>query len=489
MSTTNGPGRRPGRRGEGMPSEREQLLVEASEVTERLHRYQRLGLVPRNGDFHQAVFYPPLRDYAAMGPDAFLEGWTLPEGGLLAAYAHIPFCDRRCAFCHIPVAVGVSDVDKARYVDLLEREMDLWLERFGLDRIPVRSLSLGGGTPTCMPPALLERFLELFTARLDRSACTQWGVDLDPGTVLGSEGAERLELLRRFGVDRLAFGVQSLRDDVLERMYRTHDRAGVHEAVAAARAAGFKVNIELICGYPTETIDSWLQVVDEAIGMGVDEVQIYRLKVVPVRTSEGSISREFARHPERFPSVEDTMLMLRAAILLLRARGYDETMRRFYARTPEDYSHYLRDQMVGLGDQVAFGQTAYSLLRDRFGQNSRGVRGWEQAVGAGQLPIEHGLLLDDETLLRRAFAMPLLVDPGEFAAITGRSPLEVFRTKVGRMIDEGLIEQHQGGLRQTDWGAVFTHEIAQSFHDPRHLRFPRQAFDEGPLNPWVDNEV
>ena len=475
-----------------MNSEREELLGEASEVGQRLRRYQRLGLVPRDGDFAQAVFYPPLRGYDAMGPGAFLEGWTPPRDGLLAAYAHIPFCDRRCAFCHIPVVAGASDADKVRYVDLLEQEMDLWLERFGLDRIPVRSLSLGGGTPTCMPPALLERFLELFTARLHRSACTQWGVDLDPGTVGGSEGAERLELLRRFGVDRLAFGVQSLRDDVLQRMNRIHDRAQVHEAVAAARAAGFKVNIELICGYPTETIDSWLDIVDEAIGMEVDEVQIYRLKVVPVRTSEGSISREFARHPERFPSVQETMLMLRAAILLLRARGYDETMRRFYSRTPEDYSHYLYDQMVDLGDQVAFGQTAYSLLRDRFGQNSRSLRSWERAIHAGRLPIEHGLLLDEQTLLRRAFSMPLRylrVDPARFAEITGRSPLEVFRTKVGRMIDEGLIEQHEGGLRQTDWGAVFTHEIAQSFHDPRFLRFPRQAFEEGPLSPYVDNEV
>ena len=475
-----------------MDLEREQLLAEASEVTGRLRRYQRLGLVPRDGDFYQAVFYPPLRSYDAMGPDAFFEGWTPGANAPLSAYAHIPFCDRRCAFCHIPVVVGASDADKVRYVDGLERELDLWLERFGLDRIPVRSLSLGGGTPTALPPALLERFLESFTARLDLGGCTQWGVDLDPGTVVGAEGAERLELLRRFGVDRLAFGVQSLRDDVLERMFRIHDRAQVHEAVEATRAAGLKVNIELICGYPTETVGSWLDVVDEAIGMGVDEVQIYRLKVVPVRTSEGSISREFARHPERFPSVEQTMLMLRAAILLLRARGYDETMRRFYARTPDDFSHYLRDQMVRLGDQVAFGQTAYSLLTDRFGQNARDVRGWSRALQAGRLPIEHGLLLDEQTRLRRAFAMPLRylrVDPDEFAAITGRSPLDVFRTKVGRMIDEGLVEEHEGGLRQTDWGAVFTHEIAQSFHDPRFLRFPREAFAEGPLSPYRDNEV
>ncbi len=57
------------------------------------------------------------------------------------------------------------------------------------------------------------------------------------------------------------------------------------------------------------------------------------------------------------------------------------------------------------------------------------------------------------------------------------------------MVDEGLVEPHAGGFRQTDWGAFFAHEVAQQFHHSGYLRFPRKAYNDGPLNPYVDNEV
>ena len=480
MSQWGLPARRSGAKTIIMDAERQEILAEAEEAVHKLRRFQRLGLVPRDGDFFPAVFYPPLRDYPRATADALLQGWAPPAGGLLAVYFHIPFCYKCCAFCHIPVVTGWSDADKRRYVDCLEQEMDLFMERFGLTRIRARSLSLGGGTPTCMPPRLLEHFFKVLSSRLDLRRCTQIGVDLDPATATGAEGQERLDIMRRHGVDRLCYGVQSLRDDVLEGMHRAHDSAGAREAIRRSREAGFKVNIELIVGYPTETIDSWLDIMEQAVGLGVDELQLYRMKVVPYRERAGSISTLFRTHPQLFPNVEDTMRMLRIAILLLRRHGYEENMRRFYTRTPEDYSHYLMDQMVRHKDQI------------RFVQNSRDVKGYQQIVGQGRLPLEYGLILDDESLLRRAFSMPLRytwIDPQRFSRRTGRQVHDVFQSKVRRLEQEGLVEPVDGGLRQTDWGAFFAHEVAQQFHHPRHLRFPREAYEEGPLNPYVDNRI
>jgi coproporphyrinogen III oxidase-like Fe-S oxidoreductase len=81
------------------------------------------------------------------------------------------------------------------------------------------------------------------------------------------------------------------------------------------------------------------------------------------------------------------------------------------------------------------------------------------------------------------------VDPDDFRRLTGRELGDVFQTKVRRLVAEELLECHGGGLRQTDWGSFFAHEVAQQFHAPRYLRFPREAYDEGPLNPYVDNTV
>lgn len=475
-----------------MDSERREIIAEAEEAVEMLHRYQRLGLVPLGGDFWPAVFYPPLTMYPLGDADTLYEGYKLPEDGLFAVYAHIPFCVKYCAFCHIPVVTGATEEAKQRYVDALEREMDLWMERFGLSKIPTRSISFGGGTPTWLSPALLERFFEMFFSRLDLGSCTQIGMDLDPATVVGSEGAERLEILRRFGLDRLCYGVQSLRDDVLKDMNRAHTAAEAREAIALSIEAGFKVNFELIVGYPTETLDSWYDIMHEAVRLGADELQLYRLKVVPYRERAGAISSIYMRKKEKFPSVEDTMRMLRMAILMLRRHGYQENMRRFYTRATDDYSHYLHDQMTRHFDQVAFGQTAYSNFSDRFIQNSWDVDSYLAHLSAGRLPVERGMVRDEEAQLRRAFSMPLRyvrIDPDDFRRITGRDVHSVFRTKVARLKEEELMEDYRGGLRVTDWGSFFTHETAQQFHDPKYLRFPREAYADGPLNPYNDNVI
>lgn len=475
-----------------MSVNRRALLEESEEAVRKLHRFQRLGLVPRDGDFWPAVFYPPLTMYPTATADELYEGYTLPDDGLFEVYAHIPFCIKYCTFCHIPVVTGASDGDKQRHVDAIEKEMDLWMERVGLSTIPVRSMSLGGGTPTAMPPAMLERFFEMLYSRLDLSTCTQVGMDLDPATVVGPEGRERLDILKRFRVDRLCYGVQSLRDSVLRIMNRAHDAAEAREAIRTSMEEGFKVNFELIVGYPTDTLDTWLDVMEDAVSLGADELQLYRLKVVPYREQAGPISRIYERHKDEFPSVEDTMRMLRLAILMLRRHGYEENMRRFWTRTPEDYSHYLHNQTTRLRDQVGFGQTAFSNLSGRFVQNSRDVGQYEAALAGGLLPVEYGEIRDPESEIRRAFSMPLRyvrVDPGDFLAHTGLDVNEVFRTKVDRLTAEGLLEPHRGGVRQTDWGSFFTHEVAQQFHHPRYLRYPRGAYEEGPLNPYRDNEI
>ncbi len=468
------------------------LAQEAQEAVHRLHTLQGLGLVPRDGDFYPAVFYPPLRSYPRATADEAFRGWSPPPDGLFTFYAHIPFCYKTCTFCHIPVVSGASEAAKARYLDCVERELDLFMDRFDLSRIPVRSMSLAGGTPTAMSPALLERFLDLLRARLDLEPCTQIGMDLDPATVLGGAGRERLALLRQFGIQRLCYGVQSMRDDVLKAMNRAHDRAGAVRAVRSSIEAGFKVNIELIVGYPTDTFDSWMDQIDDAIQLGVDEMQLYRLKVIPYREGMGNISQLYHRQPELFPGPEDTLRMLRGAILRLRQAGYDETMRRFYTRTREDYSHYLMDQMVRHRDQIGFGQTAFSSLRDRFIQNTREVSGYQEALEAGRAPTEFGLVFDEETAVRRAFSMPLRftwVDPGRFRAQTGHDLHSVFQPRLRLLMEQGLIEPFQGGYRQTDWGAFFAHEVAQQFHHPSVLPFPRQAYADGPLNPHVGNAV
>src|SRR5262249_28841930 len=132
----------------------EQAIARARSRLDDLDRMRELGVVAKSADFSPSgVHYPPITKYAPISEDEMFESYTVPADGRLDVYAHIPFCKTRCTFCHYPLKLGPKMVEeKDRYLAALEKEMDLYLRRLGLDRITPRSILVGGGTPTFLTP-------------------------------------------------------------------------------------------------------------------------------------------------------------------------------------------------------------------------------------------------------------------------------------------------------------------------------------------------
>ncbi|MEI7530241.1 MAG: radical SAM protein, partial [Elusimicrobiota bacterium] len=235
------------------------------------HRFRGAGLIPLDGGFYPVVHYPGITMYPRTGEEEVFEGYTPPSGGAVSVYAHIPFCSRYCNFCHYPVMPGAAEEEKDRYLAAISAETALYRRRLGLERPKATSVLVGGGTPTCLTPAQLARFLKDLTAQLYLSACTQFSYGVDPGTLLGAEGAERLRILRDRGVGRLTIGIQSFDDGVLKAMNRGHGAREALAAIEAARGAGFKLNLEFIYGYPGDTPETWGETMRRAAATGVAE--------------------------------------------------------------------------------------------------------------------------------------------------------------------------------------------------------------------------
>ena len=226
-------------------SERDTLIHNAEEYFKKIEELQKLGLICDDGDFVPSVHYPPITEYPDCDPEKYLSTYTMPADGKMDIYVHIPFCIRHCLFCHYPGMVGDRLEEKEKYLGYLFREMDMYLDRFGIRTIKPRSILLGGGTPTYMPPKMLDKFLTGLDKRIDYSAMKQYNVDLDPNSIIGDEGTERCQLMKDHGIQRLTIGVQSLNDDVLKIMNRPHGSEAAIESVYKALDFGFDVNIEL----------------------------------------------------------------------------------------------------------------------------------------------------------------------------------------------------------------------------------------------------
>jgi oxygen-independent coproporphyrinogen III oxidase len=460
-----------------------------------LNRLRELGVVAKSADFSPSgVHYPPITKYAPITEDEMFAGYRAPEDGRLDVYAHIPFCKTRCTFCHYPLKLGPKMVEeKDRYLAAMEKEMDLYLRRLGLDRIRPRSILVGGGTPTYLTPNQMRRFLEAFNKRVDLMASTQFSYDVDPNTLIGEDGAQRLKMMRDFGVHRLTIGIQSLNSEVLRLMNRHHGRDEALRAIEACKRAGFQLNIEFIFGYPGETLENWAEVIEEACRLDVEEIQLYRLKVEAYGDYQGPIKQVLEKKRVPVPTNEDAIVMKQIAIDVLGQYGYTEKiLRRVFTRHPEHYSHYAHNQCCRLVDEVGFGLTAFSSLVDRFVLNTADFDEYYAKIESGQLPVNRGLVRKSEDLVRWAVVLPLknrTLRRRDFKRITGLNIESVFTEKFKRLKEAGLVEDTPWGLALTTRGRFFADEVVQQFFEPCHLPFAETDYADGPLHPLENNEI
>jgi oxygen-independent coproporphyrinogen III oxidase len=474
------------------PNISDALMDRALSRVADFNRFREEGLICRSGDFFPSVHYPPITMYDEVDENRLFEDYSLPADGKLDVYAHIPFCKQRCIFCHYPVMLGKKEAEMHQYLGAMEKEMDIYMRRLGVDRIKARSILIGGGTPSYLSPAQLKRFLDFFTKRLDMSECDQFNWDVDPSTLVGPVGLERLKILRDYGSDRLTLGIQSLDERVLEIMNRPHDKAVALEAIRNSQEHGYQVNIEFIFGHPGETLENWVDVMREAVTLGTEEIQLYRLKVEAYGDYQGPIKNYLNKRPDEAVPHQEQIIMKQLAIDILAENGYHENLRRVYTKERQHFSCYAENQCCKLYDEVGFGLTAFSSLRDRFVLNSQTFGEYYQHIEEGRMPLNRGLKRDRDQQLRWAIVLPIKnrdVYKSTFTAATNGESIEnVFRPKIERLKAYGLLREDEVSLGLTQLGAFFADEVAQQFHSDDYIPYPREEYADGPLNPYLDTD-
>ena len=185
-------------------------------------------------------------------------------------YVHIPFCKQRCIYCDFYSTVMHASIDK--YIDALVAEAKMR----PIDK--VKTLYLGGGTPSQLSPAQMARLVDGLHSAYDLSALEEFTVEVNPDDV--SPGY--ITALRHMGVNRISMGVQSFVDSELRLINRRHDAQGARRAIAAIVEAGIKnISIDLIFGIPGQTLESWTDSVNEAISFGIQHISAYNLSYEP----------------------------------------------------------------------------------------------------------------------------------------------------------------------------------------------------------------
>ena len=231
----------------------------------------------------------------------------------ISLYIGIPFCPTRCAYCSFVSA----DVQKALklvepYLDGLCQEMAASAQYLREARLYVRTIYIGGGTPTTLTAAQLDRLLTQVEQCFDLSHLTEYTVEAGrPDTIT----AEKMAVLRAHQVDRVSVNPQSMEDTVLEAMGRSHTAADILDAYAIARQANIPmVNMDLIAGLPKDSLAGFQRTLDQVLALEPENITVHTLAL-----KKGS---RLAMERQGLPSGEETAAMLDHAWERLRQAGY-----------------------------------------------------------------------------------------------------------------------------------------------------------------------
>lgn len=360
-------------------------------------------------------------------------------------YVHIPFCKSRCVYCGF-YSTTLSELQHD-YVAALRREMEL---RRGYIAEPWRSIYIGGGTPSQLPPALLE---ELFDA-IDTSQAVEVTLECNPDDITTDYAA----LIGRLPVNRISMGAQTFSDDRLRFLHRRHNAAEVATAVERLRSVGIEnVSVDLMYGFPGETLDDWRSDIAHAIALGCEHLSAYCLMY-----EEGTHLYNMLRDGKVKEADEETQRTMYYELKdKLAAAGYNHYEISNFARSGRRSLHnsgYWR-----LTPYMGIGAAAHSYDGKSRQWNVADVMEYIKAIENGDVPAERESL-DTNTHYNDTVMLALRTSDGLDLTALERSCGHKLRryceSQAQTYINSGLLIANDGCLRLSREGLFVSDMVA-----------------------------
>ena len=351
----------------------------------------------------------------------------------LGIYAHIPFCKRKCLYCdfcsHTPK--GQSEVE--RYLNALMLHMQDF--RAAAHGQTVDTVYIGGGTPSLLQKDQLKRLLSCIFDCFSVEKNAEISMECNPGTV----DKAYLKAAKKYGVNRVSFGLQSTFDEELRALGRIHTYAEFSESYRAAVAAGFdNINLDLMYGIPKQTPESFSETLSRVIKLSPAHVSVYGLKI-----EEGTPFYE-KKDTLKLPDEETEYKMYFDAHNILCAAGYEHYEISNFAKPGKRSRHNLRYWQNE--SYLGFGVSAHSCF---CGQRYAYTKDMDAYIGEMEVPTDISSILsecnDIDVFTRETEYVMLglrLFDGIDFAAYRanfGADFMQKYGAKLKPYIDGGFV--------------------------------------------------
>ncbi|WP_313232393.1 radical SAM family heme chaperone HemW [Tissierella praeacuta] len=303
----------------------------------------------------------------------------------LSLYIHIPFCISKCYYCDFSSFTNINHkIDE--YINSLIIELDLYKDK--IKDYSIKTIFIGGGTPSCINPRYINRILEFIYRNFNTSDLVEVTIETNPGTL----DKEKVQIYMESGINRVSMGMQTLDDTLLKSIGRIHSTKDFYKSYEILRNGNMKnINVDLIFGLPNQSIDQVISSLKKVVELGVEHVSYYGL-ILEENTkfyklyNEGKIS---------LPDENIERMMYHKATEYLTNHGYKHYEISNYALPTYECKHNLVYWEVR--PYLGVGLSSHSNMRGKRFFNTSNINIYIEKLNMNKLPVEGEEIIDKDT--------------------------------------------------------------------------------------------
>lgn len=367
-----------------------------------------------------------------------------------SAYVHIPFCTQICYYCDFS-KVFIKNQPVDAYLQALIREF----ESYKIEQL--RTLYIGGGTPTAISAEQLDYLLSHLTKNLDLSQLEEFTIEANPGDLT----PDKIAVLEKSAVNRISLGVQTFNDKQLKRIGRSHNEAQIYESIDSLKGAGFdNISIDLIYALPGQTMADVKENVAKAIALDIPHLSLYSL----ILEHHTVFMNKMRCGKLNLPTEDLEADMFDYIIAKLESHGFEHYEISNFTKPGRESRHNLMywDNAEYYG--VGAGASGYV---DGVRYRNRGpIQHYLKGVAQGNPRLEEEVLTKQE-MMEEEFFLGLRKKEGVSISRFEEKFAENFSNRYGDIVEkltrDGLVQVTDGRLRMTKKGLFLGDTVAEKF--------------------------
>lgn len=373
-----------------------------------------------------------------------------------AVYVHIPFCKHICHYCDFN-KVYLQNQPIAQYVNALDKEMELTVNKFPPK--PIRTIYVGGGTPTALPANLLEKVMKSISFHFpNEHKAIEWTVEVNPGEVED----ELFFSLMESGVNRLSIGVQSFETDLLKAIGRTHTEEDVYETIEKARKAGFvNLSLDLMFGLPGQSLEHFNNTLEKALQLQVEHFSAYSLKIEE-KTIFYNLQRRGKLH---LPPEEDEVAMYELLMEKMEQHGYHQYEISNFALTGKESKHNIT--YWDNNEYYGIGAGAHGYVEGTRYVNAGPVPHYLSKLDKNTLPIMEKHHVSEVEKIEEEMFMGLRkrsgISKNRFRERFGRDVEEIYGEQLEKLSKKGLLLIKDDSIKLSKKALFVANEVFEQF--------------------------